>query len=355
MAPAPRRWTAQQEAVFLAAKRPWHGAWACVLHKNFGLTRRSSVELYHPATRKLPLPGRCAAEVEAAAVAQPEVALVNTLLTADCLLLCFTKLEPRYAARCAAVCRAWRPVSESQALWRRFSLAVPAWWGAPPEKHAAVCAHCDRFFAGDWRAMYWLRPRPRTDGLYVSRNSYLRRGVVELSARVPVHVVVYFRYLAFLPTGGFLSRTSAAKPAAQAALASRRAAAKGAPGTLTGTLEVAGECVHTVVSHGAGAGRSDVHTWLRLRSTRPGANNRLDVRSLVQVDAGGAVPAEPRGDWDAAEDEGGRGWHAAHGMGWADPGVRPHARGLSRYMFVPWDGLATCELNDNDIDFWVVD
>jgi hypothetical protein len=111
----------------------------------------------------------------------------------------------------------WRAVAEAQPLWRAACLAVPEWRHAesseadgqtssavvaPHLSGAALVEHyVDRFFAADWRAMYRLRPRLRTDGLYASRNTYLRRGCVEFQTRVPVHLVCYFRYYAFHANG----------------------------------------------------------------------------------------------------------------------------------------------------------
>ena len=56
--------------------------------------------------------------------------------------------------------------------------------------------------------MFLQRPHLRFDGLYVSRNTYIRTGITEWRIRNPVHMVCYFRYLRFLPDGDFLYRTS---------------------------------------------------------------------------------------------------------------------------------------------------
>jgi F-box protein 9 len=194
--------------------------------------------------------------------------------------------------------------------------------------------------------MYWLRPRLRTDGLYCSRNTYLRKGEIAFRARAPIHLVVYFRYLAFTPSGDFLYRCTPAKPASQRVLSKPRAALR-SDGVYSGELQVRDTAVHTVVTYAAGA-VSHVHTWLRLRSTSPGANDRLDVRSMVHIEDGQPEPPEPSMDFDASIDEGGRGWHAAEGgMGdWEGNGAtRPLRRGLSRFVFVPWDCLDTTVLN----------
>ena len=237
-------------------------------------------------------------------------------------------------------------MTDSAQLWRTACLAVNAWRGEGVGGLATLERHCERFFLSSWRLMHLLRPKLRTDGLYVSRNTYLRRGVVELSTSVPIHIVVYYRYLAF-SNGGFLYRTTPAKPAAQRVMARPRAALR-LEGVFSGELRVREAAVHTVVTYAQGT-VSHLHTWLALRSTVPGANNRLDVRSMVQIEDGQPEPAEPDIGFDAYDDEQGRGWHAAQGGldGWNEGLVRAHTRGLSRYVFVPWEELESSELNLN--------
>ena len=283
--------------------------------------------------------------------------LVHKLLTRDLLEMVFLRLTPRDVCRCMAVCRHWRSVAQTPGLWRTACLSVYAWRnGEGADAIARVERHCDRFFLGSWRLMYHLRPRLRTDGVYVSRNTYLRRGVVELSSRIPVHIVVYFRYFAFFSNGTFLYRTSPNKPNTQRVLSRPRAALR-VDGVFSGDLEVRDNAVHTVITYASGS-VSHVHTWLRLRSTCQGANDRLDVRSMVQIEDGQPMPAEPSIDHDAYSDEQGRGWHATPegGLdGWNDGLVRVHSRGLSRFVFVPWDHLDTTELNADasQMDYYV--
>ena len=56
--------------------------------------------------------------------------------------------------------------------------------------------------------MFLERPHLRFDGVYVSRNTYIRTGLVEWRVRNPVHLVCYFRYLRFFPDGTLLYRTT---------------------------------------------------------------------------------------------------------------------------------------------------
>ena len=261
-------------------------------------------------------------------------------------------------------------MSEAQPLWRAACLAVPQWRRAESEEggeqrrgrrgaaEARVERYCERYFDSDWRSMYRLRPRLRTDGIYISRNQYLRRGQVELRTRVAVHIVRWFRYLVFLPDGSFLYRTTPSPPSAQWCMARARTALR-TPGVLSGELSTtAAGGVHTAITTASGQ-LSVLHTWLRLRSTCPGAHNRLDIRSMVSVDDGATEPPEPDADFDAYTDgDGAAGWHAAAGVvgAWEEEGaVRAHSRGLTPYVFVPWEDLDTTDLNlDTDqMDYYV--
>lgn len=56
--------------------------------------------------------------------------------------------------------------------------------------------------------MYVERPFVRTDGAYVSRNTYFRLGAVHWDVKNPVHLVVYYRYFRFFADGSVLTRTS---------------------------------------------------------------------------------------------------------------------------------------------------
>jgi len=316
--------------------------------------RRTWFELLQPTTSRL-LPSLRREDGDAGSAAAPEVGAID-VLGRDSLLEVFKRLPIRDVVRCSAVCREWRAlVDGAEEVWRAACLAVPA-WRAPGDGGAAhVIATVDRFFNRRWRDMYTYRPHLRTDGLYVSRNTYLRRGEVYLKARAPVHLVVYFRYYAFSPAGGFLYRCTPSKPASQRVLARPRAALR-CEGVYSGELAVRDTAVHTVVTYAAGA-VSHVHTWLRLRSTALGANDRLDVRSMVQLEDGQPQPPEPSMEYDASEDYSGRGWHAAEGgMGdWGvDGSVRPLSRGLSRFAFIPWDGLDEHVLNADveELDFY---
>ena len=56
--------------------------------------------------------------------------------------------------------------------------------------------------------MFFARPRLRTEGLYVSRNTYIKPGITDWENVKPVHLVCYYRYFRFFNNGEFISKTS---------------------------------------------------------------------------------------------------------------------------------------------------
>lgn len=69
-------------------------------------------------------------------------------------------------------------------------------------------ALASKLYANDYRLMWIEQPRIRTDGVYISQITYLRRGVQEGSMYTPMHYVEYYRYLCFLPSGYVVSLLS---------------------------------------------------------------------------------------------------------------------------------------------------
>lgn len=56
--------------------------------------------------------------------------------------------------------------------------------------------------------MFLESPHLRFEGLYVSRNTYIRQGVAEWRREKTCHLVTYFRYFRFFPDGTLLYRTT---------------------------------------------------------------------------------------------------------------------------------------------------
>lgn len=70
----------------------------------------------------------------------------------------------------------------------------------------------DRFHA-DWKRMFIEKPRIRIDGCYIATCHYTRPGVREESFTNSFHLVTYFRFLRFYPSGTCLSLLTTAQPA----------------------------------------------------------------------------------------------------------------------------------------------
>lgn len=71
-------------------------------------------------------------------------------------------------------------------------------------------------FNGSWREMFRLRPRLRSNGIYISTCNYHRPGGhtgTSLSWGTPVHIVTYYRYLRFYADGSLLSLLTTHAPA----------------------------------------------------------------------------------------------------------------------------------------------
>ena len=73
----------------------------------------------------------------------------------------------------------------------------------------AQALHRTLAFRNSYRRMFSERPHVRVDGIYVSRNTYFRLGIVHWDVKNPVHLVVYYRFFRFFADGTVLTRTSA--------------------------------------------------------------------------------------------------------------------------------------------------
>jgi F-box protein 9 len=61
--------------------------------------------------------------------------------------------------------------------------------------------------------MFLDRVRVRTEGMYVSRNTYVKAGMTDVTTDNinPCHLVAYYRYFRFFNTGEFYCKTSPQK------------------------------------------------------------------------------------------------------------------------------------------------
>ena len=201
--------------------------------------------------------------------------------------------------------------------------------------HKVLRRECWELFRGSWRLMWLFKPRLRFDGVYVSRNSYVRFGGAQWRASKQVNLVVYYRMYRFYPDGTCVYRTTPAPPRLavkdlhcnhhmveltrneQGAVEDRGARRRAARGGRGGGGAAAADCTHGAASTKTGKvmlGRyrldnsgeimvsimypgtrpTEVRTELVVRSTCAGAYNRLDVLSLTTEYEDPALAVEQR-------------------------------------------------------------
>ncbi|KAK1404113.1 F-box protein 7 [Heracleum sosnowskyi] len=259
-------------------------------------------------------------------------ALIHRYLPEELLFEIFTRMSPYTLGRAACVCRKWKYTIRNPVYWRNACLKAWQLYGVV-ENYKLLQSTYD----GSWRKMWLLRPRIRTDGLYVSRNTYIRAGVAEWKVTNPVHVVCYFRYMRFYPSGRFLYKNSSQKVKDVAKFMNFRAAKT--EGVYSGSYTLSEDKVEAAVLY-PGLRPTVWRIRLRLRGTILGANNRMDLLSIVtsgvnESDIVGPVEniLEVIEGWE--EDE-------THNP---DVPAISHKRGLTPFVFIPFEEVETSVLN----------
>ncbi|KAI8471805.1 MAG: hypothetical protein J3K34DRAFT_384601 [Monoraphidium minutum] len=278
---------------------------------------------------------------------EDSLALIQRVFTDEMMGTIFGRLGPYTLGRAACVCRCWRYLCRSPTLWEaaaREALSPPAHRDIAPAELHRTLAHK---YSCSWRRMFLEVPHVRFDGVYVARNTYIRIGAVELHRTNTVFLACYYRYYRFFPNGQMLYRTSphvlklvarslARTPAAlQAARAAPAAHARGgladdAQHVYVGRYAIGSGVLRTVVVYPNSRG-TEVRAKLGLRSTVPGACDRLDVQSLCTYDwetgTSSPFPTDPDADGGAGAER------------------QEHRRGLAPFVFVPWEQVLTTRLN----------
>jgi F-box protein 9 len=131
----------------------------------------------------------------------PSAQVTIDKLPAEIIRSIFSSMEPATLERCARVKKHWFIISREPGLWRHFCMEM---WDSCAPHHVA------RYKS--WRRMFLERPRVHYDGIYISKNIYIRPGSTEGSYNQPVHQVVYYRYLRFYEDGGAISTLSFEDP-----------------------------------------------------------------------------------------------------------------------------------------------
>ncbi|XP_050237599.1 F-box protein 7 [Mercurialis annua] len=254
-------------------------------------------------------------------------ALIHRSLPDELILEVFLRMNPYDLGRASCVCRKWRYTLRNPVLWR--SACLKAWQLSGVVENYKIL---QSKYESSWRKMWLLRPRVRTDGLYVSRNTYIRTGVREWTVINPVHLVCYYRYMKFLPSGRFLYKTSSHTVKEVVKCMNNRSSK--ADDVFSGRYSLTDDTIEASFLY-PGLHPTQWKVCLRLRGTTTGANNRLDILSLItsKVDSDGVSgPVENivREVEDWQEDEMSR---------------TLHKRGLSSFAFVPFEEVETSVLN----------
>ena len=219
----------------------------------------------------------------------------------------------------ALTCRKARLLSlEAAALWRNMcegvytslaQLSGPSsarTLSADPAKKidSSCAAICSNLYHGDWRLMWIEHPRIRCDGVYISQITYLRRGAHDGTTYYdPTHLVTYYRYLVFLPTGDVVSLLSHDVPSAVVPnLLSLGNTAKQAAGYTVGRWRILRKPIDNAFDKSTGQGpivqlssledprttdgravKYSFEMLCRLKSTSRGKMNKLEMLSLSTI------------------------------------------------------------------------
>ncbi|CAN6439267.1 unnamed protein product [Victoria cruziana] len=250
-------------------------------------------------------------------------ALLHRCLPDELLHEIFMRMAPYSLGRAACVCRKWWFTIRNPIFWRNACLKT--WQISGPVEN---CKIVQTQYEGSWRKMWLSRPRIRTDGLYVSRNTYIRAGVAEWKITNPVHLVCYYRYIRFFPTGKFLYKNSSQRVREVAKCMNFRASK--ADCVFSGRYTLTNDQVEAAILY-PGLRPTVLRIRLRLRGTCVGANNRLDLLSLVTSGVG-TDELDGRDDMLGVVEQ----WQDDETHNPDVPAVS-HRRGLAPFVFVPFE------------------
>ncbi|KAB5568590.1 hypothetical protein DKX38_002383 [Salix brachista] len=250
------------------------------------VTKRPWLDLYGVNVRPVAPYGSASRRVNV------DPALIHRCLPDELLFEVFSRMAPYDMGRAACVCRKWRYTLRNPIFWRNACLKA-------------------------WQA-----------SIYVSRNTYIRAGVREWKVTNPVHLVCYYRYMRFFPSGRFLYKTSGQTVKEVVKCMNFRASKT--EGVFSGRYTLTDDKVEATFMY-PGLRPTMWRAFLRLRGTTLGANNRLDLLSLStsKVNSDGMIELEEDilGSVELQED------------------VISHQRGLAPFAFVPFEEVETSVLN----------
>lgn len=272
------------------------------------------------------------------------LSLIEQLLPDDLLLYIFSWLPVQSQAFCRCVCKSWHRIGEERVLWKsacqrifreESSDALTEEYAMKKYPPALTC----------WRTMFLDRPRVRQDGVYVSRNTYIRTGIPEWKVKNPVHLVCYYRYIRFLPNGMYVYRTSpmVLRQVIKSLLLDGSSIPRGDKDKVyLGRYKLLkNNIVYTAFMY-PNSFSTEVRSRLFLRGTCRGSWNRLDIKSIVSYDR-----------------ERGVSMNMLHHPLENDDGIpgekREYERGVEPYCFVSFEEVSSHVINEpfENMDFFV--
>eukprot|EP00899_Mesostigma_viride_P006884 jgi/Mesvir1/16197/Mv08459-RA.1 len=266
----------------------------------------------------------------------------------EVLLEIFLRLDTYSVGVAACVCRKWRYLSWNPTIWQRACLQV--WQTTGVAGNAEIAR---RMFQGSWRRMWKARPRVRMDGLYVSRNTYVKQGVTDWDVKNPVHLVCYFRYFRFYGDGTFLYKTSS--DMVQRAVKYFHKGARGpeARTLLHGRYRLVEDQVIAVIIY-PGRQLTALVMKMRVRGRHPGCFDRMDILDILTRNVLDTDDMEL-----ACSVELQRACEGLDRVELDDPAaeVQHHERGRTSFVFVTFEQAPHSVLNlpVDKMDFFLVD
>ncbi|XP_078172694.1 F-box protein 7 [Carex rostrata] len=258
-------------------------------------------------------------------------ALIHRVLPDELLFEVFSWMKPFTLGRASCVCRKWKYTIRNPCLWRAACLKT--WQNSGTEMNYHIV---QTLFDGSWRKMWVYRPRICMDGLYVSRNTYIHTGIPEFKFTKTVHVVCYYRYIRFYPSGKFLYKISSSKLREVVKCMHFRAAKSDC--VFKGDYLLTDDEVESALVY-PGMRYTLLRMRLRLRGTVVGANNRLDLLKILTTGVD-KNELKNRDNILSLVD----GWEEDESHDPDVPAVS-HSRGMTPFVFVPFEEAETSVLN----------
>lgn len=201
-----------------------------------------------------------------------DLAPFHWCLPDELLFKIFAKMTPYDLGKAACVCQKWEYAVHDPVFWRNACLKDWQIFGKV-ENYKILQSEYD----GSWKKMWLLRSRVRTDGFYVNRHTYISAQFAGRNVRNRV-VKYSFRYLRFYPSGGLLCKTTSKEVKDLAKLMNFRASK--AECVCNGHYMLSDDRVEATFFP-RGLQHNVWRICLRLGGTKVGANDRMDLLSLV--------------------------------------------------------------------------